>query len=179
MFQVDLNQITAHRALRTILASYLSKAPEEIFFDYLPSGKPIHPNIFFNLSHTSSSALIAVSTQGPVGVDIEYQRTVTNLLGIAERFFARAEYEHLASLSGALQNRAFFEIWTAKEALIKAKGLKLSENLNTEIVWPQVLDREYDVLPLPLAGEGFGEGLIAHLAFQDVLGDPRKGFENG
>lgn len=160
LFRVAINQrADAHQALRKILSSYVDEAPEKIQIEISTTGKPLHPKIYFSLSHSHNLALIAVSRQAPVGVDVEHVRRVPGSLLIAKRFFASAEYDYLVRLAPELQERAFFEIWTAKEALTKAKGLRLLDELSLEVAWDQVV---------PVLGL---EGFVGHLAFQDPL-DP-------
>jgi 4'-phosphopantetheinyl transferase len=57
-----------------------------------------------------------------IGVDIEKLRTAG--LDIANEFFTMRECRYIASSED--QNKAFFEIWTKKEAYIKHQGKGLS-----------------------------------------------------
>ena len=153
LFRVAIHQkADAHEALRKILSGYVGEAPEKICFEVAPSGKPLHPKIFFSLSHSRNLALIAVSEAGPVGVDIEWVRPVQSKLLIAKRFFAPSEHAYLENLPSAAQQEAFFKLWTAKEALTKAKGARLVDELSNEVPWDQVV---------PVLGL---EGYIGHLA---------------
>lgn len=148
----------AHLALRTILSSYLNEPPEKICFERTSFGKPLHSKIFFSLSHSQDLAVIAVSQVGSVGVDVEFKRRVPGKLLMARRFFAPTEYAYLKSLPVELQEDAFFKLWTAKEALIKAKGLRFMGGLSNEVVWDQVT---------PI--RNLEKGYIGHLAGQVPL----------
>jgi 4'-phosphopantetheinyl transferase len=55
---------------------------------------------------------------------------------VAERFLAAPERDALAGLEGDELTRAFFELWTAKEALVKALGTGLSRALDSFTVLP-------------------------------------------
>jgi phosphopantetheinyl transferase len=162
---IDLFQVTiqeradAHLALRKILSGYLDQAPEKIQFEITQAGKPLHPEIHFSLSHSKNLAMIAVSKDIPIGIDIEHVRPVPNKLLIAKRFFSAIEYDYLMRQTPELQEKAFFEIWTAKEALTKVKGRRLMDELSLEVAWDQVV---------PIANL---EGFVGHLASQDRL-DP-------
>jgi len=132
-FQRDHNHfIVAHGALRYILGSYLGIAPAQICFDNDEQGKPILvPNhkgdaLHFNLTHSHKLALIAVSRQWRVGIDLEYMRDDLASLQIAERFFSPREVAVLRALPKKMQRTAFFNCWTRKEAYLKGRGLGLA-----------------------------------------------------
>lgn len=127
-----------HGALRTILGGYLRIPPTEVQFAQGPRGKPYvdHPphsgrsGPFFNLSHSSKLALIAVSAT-EVGVDLEKVRHLESLTEIARRHFSESEFQALDALQGEARQLAFYRCWTRKEAYIKALGEGLSMPLDT------------------------------------------------
>ncbi len=84
-------------------------------------GKPYIDGLFYNLSHSGSLAVIAVS-DGEVGVDVERIRTVDDLL--IRRVCTDAEYRYLSS--AADMPEAFFRFWTAKESVMKLYGCGLA-----------------------------------------------------
>jgi 4'-phosphopantetheinyl transferase len=115
--------------LRSLLAGYLSKAPEQLVFAYTLHGKPSLPDgaeLRFNLSHTEGRAALAVVQGREIGIDVEQIRTQADARKIAERFFSERERLALREFSGEALDRAFFRCWTRKEAYIKAKGEGLS-----------------------------------------------------
>ena len=61
-----------------------------------------------------------------MGIDIEQERTLADMMSIAGRFFSTAEARELATLSGEQRAHAFHRCWARKEAYIKALGLGLS-----------------------------------------------------
>ena len=144
LFRVDLNKTSAHQALRQILSDYLGQAPGDICFEKNPNGKLLHPKIFFSLSHSRDLAVIAVNRYAPIGVDIEQLRVVKNEKLIAKRFFSPQENPE----------KTFLEIWTAKEALVKAHGNRLVDHIHKSTAW----DFVRPILSL--------EGYVGHLAFQ-------------
>ena len=73
----------------------------------------------FNLSHSGDRALVAVSRQGPVGVDIERIKAGRPMERIAARMFSAEETARAATPLG------FYRCWTAKEAYAKGLGLGL------------------------------------------------------
>lgn len=119
-------------ALRHILATETGVLPHEILFAEGPFGKPflaggLGPH--FNVSHSGSYALIAVSAKRPVGIDIELMRHQGDELSLAQAFFSPTEYETLAGLDGPALLGAFYRIWTCKEAVLKACGRGITEHL--------------------------------------------------
>ena len=114
--------------LRAILGQYLDIAPKQVEFEYQPRGKPLlaakfaDQGLLFNLSHSQDLALLGISYQNQIGVDLEYIRTMSDLEGLAKRFFSAREYQYLRLLSPAQQQQIFFRYWTCKEAYLKATG---------------------------------------------------------
>lgn len=132
-FQFDEHRrdfIVARTFLRSVLGRYLHEDGAQIKFEYSSYGKPsIAPSrlstpLFFNLTHSHQLALLAVTEQAEIGIDVEFIRAVDD--GIAERYFSAREVAALRALPDHLQNQAFFNCWTRKEAYIKARGEGLS-----------------------------------------------------
>lgn len=126
--------IVSHGALRGLLGELVGLKPDQIRFGHVPYGKPYlarcHP-IAFNMSHSHNCALVAVSLEGPLGIDIERVRPLPDLEAISGRFFSTTEVRHLHSVAGtALEARCFFNCWTRKEALIKGLSMGLQLPLN-------------------------------------------------
>ncbi len=120
--------IACRSFLREILAGCLNVAPAAIEFTYNAHGKPGVRGLHFNLSHSGSMAVYAVSRTREVGIDIE--RVDPKFEGnIPEHFFSRAEIAGLRSLPRDAQLEAFFRCWTRKEAYLKARGEGLAIGL--------------------------------------------------
>jgi len=122
--------------LRTILAQYLETNPALLRFDYLQNGKPVlasefaSAGIHFNLAHTGDLALIAITRIGAVGVDVEHVRPIENADDLVARFFSRREDELFQKVSTEQKPIAFFNLWTRKEALLKATGEGITRSLS-------------------------------------------------
>jgi 4'-phosphopantetheinyl transferase len=120
--------IAGRGTLRAILGQYLGIDPKQVEFEYQPRGKPLlaakfaDKGLLFNLSHSQDLALLGVSYQNQIGVDLEYIRTMSDLEGLAKRFFSFKEYEYLRLFSPQEQQQIFFRYWTCKEAYLKATG---------------------------------------------------------
>ena len=124
----------AHALLRLTLSRYDDRAPDRWRFDKDAGGKPalVDPGAFrgsFSLSHAHGMVTCAVMTEGDVGVDVERTDRDVNVGGIAARFFAPAETAHLERLDGEARRSRFFDLWTLKEALVKALGTGLATSL--------------------------------------------------
>jgi 4'-phosphopantetheinyl transferase len=137
-FRRDENRYVIGRAkLRLILAGYTGSAPGDIRFAYGEQGKPElmdHPRVRFNLANSEGNALLAISEDHELGVDLERIRPQFADEHIAEHFFSETEVKALRMLPDSQQERAFFECWTRKEALLKAKGGGLSVSLERFVV---------------------------------------------
>lgn len=125
--------IAARGTLRVILSRYLSIDPQQVRFQYGPSGKPtlVTPGqpIEFNVSHSNALALYAVSSHGKVGIDVEFSRSIPELRDIAKQFFSPGENRNMAASPAHMKRELFFRYWTRKEAYIKAIGSGLSRPL--------------------------------------------------
>lgn len=116
--------LSAHGALRLVLSDYLACDPLDLRFGVHDQGKPFlqDAELEFNLSHSHALALIAVSRGRRVGVDVERVHDLPDLEALAARVCTPAELETLTALADPHRTRAFFALWTRKEALAKATG---------------------------------------------------------
>jgi len=79
----------------------------------------VRPSLHFNLSHSGDLALIALAPV-PVGVDLE-RDTPADAQALAQAWFTPAEQARLAQ-----GDDDFLSLWTAREAVLKARGTGLS-----------------------------------------------------
>src|SRR5262249_14172187 len=115
--QASRSRFVVGRALlRTILARYLNMTPCKVRFRLCPQGKPIldgpDTTLHFNVSHSHTLVLIAVTERGEVGIDVERVRPFANDLGLAERYFSPRECRMLRLLTPERRTEAFFHAWT-------------------------------------------------------------------
>lgn len=133
-FQRNRHQYLVTRALvRTVLSQYLHEIrPHELIFKVNRYGKPCVNNLplpfplEFNISHSEKLVILAVTNGIQVGVDVEYILRDSKVIPIADRFFSPQEFNELRSLEQDQQYDRFFDLWTLKEAYIKARGMGLS-----------------------------------------------------
>lgn len=123
--------VHSHGVLRRVLSRYTGRGPGELVFEGSGGQKPRlrrrpdDGDLHFSLSHSGRLCLVAVSLRSPVGVDVERVRPLPDARRIARRWFTPAENDALARLSGAAFERAFFVLWTHREAVTKALGENL------------------------------------------------------
>ena len=180
-FDADRRRFAACRtALRTILASFLRVAAHEIGLATTASGKPyLHPrhesHLRFSVSHSGDLALIALANNREVGVDVEHIRAMPGMDGVIRRYFSPSEVRALESLPGDERRRAFFRIWTLKEAYLKGCGDGLTRRLDAIDVMVhaddqpasfQVRDRPGDETRWILRPIGAGDSYAAALAVE-------------
>ena len=114
--------IVARAATRHFVGRYLNTDPSTLIIDEEEFGKPVlHDRVIeFNASHSGDVVAVAFSRETAVGIDVERRRQLTDPLALARRLFSDEEVaivEHAADVADA-----FFTIWTAKEAIVKASG---------------------------------------------------------
>lgn len=121
-----------HAILRILLGSYLRIEPHLIKFESAPKGKPFVAGtpLRFNMSDSGCVCLFALSLGTEIGVDVEKIRSNVDYRMIAEREFPSLERNTLAQLDAEKRLLGFFDLWTAKEAFLKAKGLGLTVPLD-------------------------------------------------
>ncbi|TCL57582.1 4'-phosphopantetheinyl transferase [Kineothrix alysoides] len=83
--------------------------------------------IYFNVSH-SGDWVVCVINNSVVGIDVQEIESIE--LSIAERFFTKEENDYLLSLKVNDRLQGFYDIWSLKEAYIKALGIGFSMPLN-------------------------------------------------
>lgn len=122
LFAVDRQRaIVARCILRKLLGGYLRCAPDEVSFAYNQYGKPSVAGgraPYFNLSHSGSVALYAVTALGRIGVDVEEVRPLPDFHDIASRCFTPKEQAAVREGGEAV----FFKFWTRNEARAKCDG---------------------------------------------------------
>jgi 4'-phosphopantetheinyl transferase len=122
----------AHDLLRRSLSRYAAIPPSAWRFVDGVQGKPFvcEGGLSFNLSHTRGVVACGIARTIPLGIDVERTDRITDIERLATRFFTASETAAL--MSGRVDARArFFDLWTLKEAFIKAIGEGLSQPLHS------------------------------------------------
>jgi len=136
--------IVGRGLLRKILGHYSGIEPTGLHIICDCRGKPAlreafgEPQIHFNLAHSCGRVLYAIALDRKVGVDLERVTPNVDSEQIANRFFSDREKAVIHGLAGIDKQKAFFTIWTAKEAYSKAFGTGLAYTLK-EVEIPDYL----------------------------------------
>ena len=127
----------AHDLLRRALSRYADKSPSDWRFATNDYGKPSLENVdlkgrplSFSLSHTSGCVVCAITSDVQIGVDVERVDHSRPVQEIADRYFAKEEAAWLRRCSDDQRNVRFVELWTLKEAFLKAIGVGVSGSLS-------------------------------------------------
>ncbi len=122
--------------LRLLLGAYLHVPGKEVTVSRMVRGKPVldtgqhSQTVDFSIAGSDACCLIGVCTAGLVGVDLEAAgRRTGNPLGLARRYFSDAESGQLAAVPETDVDQAFLHTWACKEAVVKAAGHGIANQL--------------------------------------------------
>ncbi|WP_345700038.1 4'-phosphopantetheinyl transferase family protein [Kitasatospora terrestris] len=122
----------SHAAARLLTAAAAGVPPSEVRWRRGPHGRPDAEGpaarLTVNLSTAGPWSLFALAPAGAdVGVDLEAEPPAAAALRLARRWFPPAEAAEVES--AASPPARFAELWTRKEAYVKALGARLAEGL--------------------------------------------------
>jgi len=165
-----IHHTVAHGVLRHLLARYCDSSSESVQFSTTAAGKPALRNpagntagIHFNLTHSGGRALLGVSQDRELGIDLEQVRSNIEALSISRHYFFGSERDAIEGSMSAMRDNMFFRYWVAKEAVLKAQGVGLGFPLDRfrvdflpgghsariETLEPERLERGWIVRMLP------------------------------
>ena len=129
--------MAAHVLLRVLLAERTGRAPSDLRFGTGQHGKPILDPSFtgldFSLSHADGRVGCALSTVGPIGLDLESTCAAIHA-GVEAMILAPDEIAWLATQAD--RRRALLCFWVLKEAMLKAAGTGFMIDPRTVVVRP-------------------------------------------
>lgn len=109
-----------------MLQELVGRTCDDVF--YGPYGKPyLKDGPYFSISHCKTAVAVAIDEKYEIGIDIESIRHVDKAL--IERTMNMEEQAQIAAASDS--NRAFTDLWTQKEAILKARGTGIVDDLST------------------------------------------------
>jgi 4'-phosphopantetheinyl transferase len=124
--------------LREILAERInsinsgSVTASSLRFGYSQFGKPFlseYREWQFNVAHTRNVALIAVARHRAVGVDVQWCNPEIDIEKAMTKAYSDSEKTLLQELAPQSKRAMSFQLWTLKEAYVKADGRGLSLDL--------------------------------------------------
>lgn len=122
---------------RIILSKYTGLSPQELSFKINQYGKPSIENknfsyIKFNYSHSNDIIIYSITRDSEIGIDIEFIKEISDMNSLVNNYFSSEEISTFRNTNNKIdQLNFFYKIWTRKEALLKAIGLGLTEDLKT------------------------------------------------
>jgi 4'-phosphopantetheinyl transferase len=133
-FACDRDVALASRALQRRALSACAPVPPS-HWRFLGRGRPriayptIKPALEWNVANTRGLVACAVTVDRALGIDVERvpREAVRSLV---ETHLAASERAQLEALPASERPRRFVELWTLKEAYLKARGLGLSIGLD-------------------------------------------------
>lgn len=112
--------------LRLMLSRLLPVRPESIEYHRTENKKPAVTGLEFNVSHSKDCVIIAVSSK-TIGIDVEYIHPDFEFEDVMSYCFNQQELAFVTDGKNPVLN--FFTLWTRKEALLKATGEGLLDQL--------------------------------------------------
>jgi len=119
--------VTRH-AIRSLTALFIKTDPASVVFKFNDNGKPFVDGISFNISHSGNYVLIAASGYS-LGIDIELMSKKFDFENVIEFCFNDPESEKIKTAHNSRE--MFYTLWTRKEAILKATGEGLVDDLLT------------------------------------------------
>lgn len=129
-FTKDKNQFIICRAfLKMLLAQHTGLHISEVHIETDINKKPYfnsQPKVHFNLSHAEDMAVIAIHDKD-VGIDIEYMNRTFDFTEVLSYTMNSTETQMLFNSKNNIHT--FYTFWTRKEAIVKAIGTGISDDL--------------------------------------------------
>ncbi len=126
------NYVQSHCLLRLLLSLYTGVCAQKIDFEFGAYGKPFLKDastIRFNMSHTKEMIAVAVTSDSDVGIDIEKPGHLDGVENLARQFMSDTELREMSCLEPGLRNSYLYRCWVNKEALVKASGRGIDDDL--------------------------------------------------
>ncbi len=179
--------ILGQAALRCLLAHNLAIPNAEVCYLRGHKGKPVldpahhRQKLHFNISHSTGVILVALSSAGEIGIDIEGINTHTSIDLVSRRAFSDLEISELKNQPQTRQRDRFFQLWTCKEAVVKCTGDGIHSGMNqfsvqfphsneariSEAHGPQAKTHDFSIIPLALGPKHKG-ALVCASKFQSL-----------
>lgn len=122
--------------LRLLLGAYLGVAGKDVVLTRSLRGKPVldtavhETGLQFSMAKSENRVLIGVCAFSPIGVDLEpAERRPHDAMRVANRYFHPREAAALEQMDEDRRDAAFLRAWACKEAVVKASGQGIANQL--------------------------------------------------
>lgn len=123
--------VLGHGWMRELLAHYMDSFPSSIRMERGRFGKPFLSGgeLHFNLSDTKDAITFAVCRAIEIGVDVETVDRRVDHNAVSAHYFTPEEQHRITQ--SEQPKRTFLELWTRKEAVLKASGVGIMDDLRS------------------------------------------------
>ncbi|MCP4271451.1 MAG: 4'-phosphopantetheinyl transferase superfamily protein [Gammaproteobacteria bacterium] len=152
--------------LRTTVADSLNIDGKDLELQTNEFDKPfiINNPLYFNLSHSSATAVLVISEKMSVGIDLEFVDRKVEVLQLAQTVFTASEVKRLENADEEKAKHLFFQFWTAKEAYLKMLGTGLSLS-------PKKLELRFENnKPVSCRSKGYPSATLTYIELPDISG---------
>ncbi len=132
------------------------------------TGCPLAISPWLSWSRTRGAVLAALYGSGPVGCDVERVRAV-DALSMVGTIGSQAERDWLSQQAEPARTRAFFRLWTVKEAVLKAAGTGFRHDARRLSVPEALLAARQPEVVIACAGQSWHIRIRAEGPFQMAL----------
>jgi len=149
--------------LRTIVAGSLNIDGKDLVLQTNEFDKPYIANnpIYFNLSHSSATAVLVLCENMPVGIDLEFVDRKVEVVQLGKTVFTSNEMNRLEKADKEQAKHLFFQFWTAKEAYLKMLGTGLSLS-------PKKLELNFaSDRPISCSSKGYPSANLSYISLPD------------
>ncbi|QQC68014.1 4'-phosphopantetheinyl transferase superfamily protein (plasmid) [Paraburkholderia ginsengisoli] len=173
--------VFARDMLRTVLGGYLRADSAQLVFEMAAHGKPVlaGQSIEFNLGRCGGAVLLAIASGRPVGIDLESCERDIDIETLADACLTRNERHVFDALAIPLRKAWVLQLWTRKEALLKAQGSGLCRDpRELDVPWPAThsgarylheQDRRWMLADIPL-GIGWRAAVAVEAEAENIHG---------
>ncbi|WP_233636133.1 4'-phosphopantetheinyl transferase family protein [Hymenobacter setariae] len=173
--------VLGRAAQRLVLGAYLGLPPAGLHFEPGAAKKPRlreAPGLHYNVSHAGDWVLLAVA-KAEVGIDIERLAPQFAFQEVLDYSFSPAEKAFIER--SLVPTHAFYQLWTRKEAFVKATG----RGIDAEFAQVPALDGQHHVASpgqVPrwvVSTFEAAAGYVAAVAYPAALPGPQQFYELG
>lgn len=122
--------------LRLLLGAYLDLPGKDVRITRRVKGRPeldsslSNGELNFSVALSGGCYLVGISGGATIGVDMEEAgRSPGKPMALARRYFSQQEISSLSGLGNEDLRRAFMHTWACKEAIVKASGVGIANQL--------------------------------------------------